>query len=389
MTFKYSLMQIFYWIMFCALYAFSNSYLSYKGLPVEQIGYILAISSLLSVLFQPIMAKLIDNHEKITVRNTLIFSFFLMFLSCIILFISNIKIINILAYIVLITSLLNTQTFIYVFIFEYINLGENVNFGLSRGLGSISFAIASFIYGKVGQNIGFSFIPIFSALLLIFVILMIFSFKKIDKVENRKEKIKEKSFLEFVKTYPKYCIFLLGIILVFIVHNSLNTFSKDIVEHFNLGAYEVGISFMLAAAVELPVMYSIVYLSKKIGYDNLLKISAVSFFVKILITYIAIKVNNVNVYYIAQLSQMGAYAIYVPVSVYYTNELMQENDRVKAQAYIGVAGTIGIILGNMFGGQIIKVFNVEMLILIGLIITIIGSTIMYMNIEKIGIKRQS
>lgn len=80
MTFKYSLMQIFYWIMFCALYAFSNSYLSYKGLPVEQIGYILAISSLLSVLFQPIMAKLIDNHEKITVRNTLIFLFLNVFI---------------------------------------------------------------------------------------------------------------------------------------------------------------------------------------------------------------------------------------------------------------------------------------------------------------------
>lgn len=33
---------------------------------------------------------------------------------------------------------------------------------------------------------------------------------------------------------------------------------------------------------------------------------------------------------------------------------MQENDRVKAQAYIGVAGTIGIILGNMFGDKLLK-----------------------------------
>ena len=79
----------------------------------------------------------------------------------------------------------------------------------------------------------------------------------------------------------------------------------NITESMGKGSKEVGIGLMIAAMVELPVMYFIVYLNKKLGYVNLFRIFSISFVIKILITIISVLTNSISLFYIAQFTQSG------------------------------------------------------------------------------------
>lgn len=379
---KYIIVQIIYWMLFCATYAFANSFLSYKGFSSYQVGLIIAISSVISVFLQPLNAKFIEKYKKVTIRNTLIFSILSITFSLVLMMIlNNLKIIF-LAYIILVVGLLNSQTYMNTFIFEYINKGEKVNFGLARGMGSLSFAMASYMYGYLGSKIGFNFIPILSLIFSIIVILLIFSFKKIEKNINI-EKKEKRNFKEFYLKYTKFVYFIIGIIFIYSGHSALNMFMLNILKELSKGSREVGIGFMLAAIVELPIMYIIVYLGKKLGYSNLIKISASVFSLKVFLTLMAVLTNNIYIFYIAQLTQIGGYAIYVPATVYYTNMVMEEKDKVKGQAYLASFATIGSILGNLLGGKLVENYSAIIMLVIFTFISMFGTIIVTINLKNV------
>lgn len=381
MTKKYTLMQVLYWAMFCSVYAFANTFLSSRGFSSTAVGAIIALSSFFSVLVQPLTAKIIEMYESVTVRNSLVFSMAVVVVNELLISFINDKFFVSVFFVLLITGLLNAQTYMYTFIFQYINQGENVNFGIARGMGSAAFAIASYFYGIIGSKFGFEFIPIWAMALSLLVIFVILSFKEIKEVSVNKKLEVKTNFIEFYHKYKKFCYVLLGMVFVFFTHNILNTFMKNILENLERGAQEVGIGFMIAAVVELPAMFYIVKLNEKFGYAKLLKVSAIAFLVKIFITYIAVLTGNVMLFYIAQITQFAGYAIYVPVAVYYTNDIMEEKDRVKGQAYMAVSGTIGSIIGNLLGGRIIEAYSLNTMLFISLIISIIGTVVVILNLE--------
>ncbi|WP_073508003.1 MFS transporter [Streptobacillus notomytis] len=381
MTKKYTIMQILYWAMFSSVYAFANSFLSSRGFNSTLIGTIMALSSFFSVLLQPLTAKLIEVYKAITVKNSLIASMMLVLINALLISYSSNKIMVSLFFVLLITGLLNAQTYMYTFIFQYINKGENINFGIARGMGSAAFAISSYFYGVIGSKIGFEFIPIWATILSLFVIFAIMSFKDIKKETINSDLEIKTNLTEFFYKYKNFCYVLIGMIFIFFTHNALNTFMRNILENLGRGSQEVGIGFMIAAVVELPAMFYIVKLNRKFGYSKLLKISAIAFLTKIVITYVTVLTGNITLFYIAQVTQFAGYAIYVPVSVYYTNHIMEEKDRIKGQAYMAVSSTIGSILGNLLGGKIIEVYSLNYMLLASLIATIIGTVILMINLE--------
>lgn len=377
-------MQVIYWIIFCAIYSFANPYLSSKGISTSFIGIFLALATLLSIFFQILSTKLIDTYDKINVRNILISSVLITFLTSILMYFSENKILLLMFFSISIAGLLNSQTYMSAFIFEYINKGKDINFGLARGCGSLAFAFSSFIYGKISLKYGYSYIPLISVLLSLFIILIVMSFENIE--ENNTENIEDikTGILEFFIKYKKFSMFMLGIAFLLFTHNAIATFMKDIVLSLEGGNSEVlGIGLMIAATLELPVMYGITYLNRKLGYIKIIRICAIFFSLKCILTFLAIMMASVDVFYMAQITQIGAYAVYLPATVYYTNAIMNKEDKVKGQAYIASAAMVGSILGNTLGGVIIDIYSVSMLILVCIILALFGSLIVWFNLEKV------
>jgi PPP family 3-phenylpropionic acid transporter len=72
-------------------------------------------------------------------------------------------------------------------------------------------------------------------------------------------------------------------------------------------------------------------------------------------------ISSMKAIYIAQLMQMLSYAILIPSTVYLSDEMMQDEDKNKGQTFIGMAITIGLILGSFIGGQLVSAGGTDLL----------------------------
>ena len=67
-----------------------------------------------------------------------------------------------------------------------------------------------------------------------------------------------------------------------------------------------------------------------------------------------------------------SFAIFVPASVYYINNLMPANDKIKGQAYMTTT-TLGGVIGSLLGGTLIDALSVPSMLLIATIISALGT----------------
>ena len=381
-TFKYLLMQMFYWACFCAIFSFANPYLSSKSVPVSTIGTILAIASILSVIIQPYLAKLIDTYEFFTVRSSILLSLIVPVFAIILMIISDNPLILYTSYTIALCGFLNVQTFMYPFIFEYMNRGYKVNFGFARGMGSISYAIASYTLGTLSAKYSLNFLPMYFLVLTILVILMILTFEPLGKIKKHEEHLPDVSLRDFYNRNKSFFVVLLAIVLIFFTATAFNNFLRNILVSINYSNYEVGICFTLSSLSEFPVMASIPLLHKKFSYYTLFLVSAVGFSLKAIMLVIGVLSGNIYLIYFSQLFQSLGFAIYIPVSLFYITDTFETRDVIKAQAYIGTALTLGSILGNYIGAQICQNISIFALLVISTIISMLGTALIVKCAKK-------
>lgn len=110
-------------------------------------------------------------------------------------------------------------------------------------------------------------------------------------------------------------------------------------------------------------------LVKRISSSRLVMLCGVFFFVKSLVYLFC---GNMMQMYAAQVLQMGAFALYIPSSVYYVNEVMAPQDTFKGQAIMAGTSTLGGVFGSLLGGLIIDYLNVRLMLIFGTIIAFVG-----------------
>lgn len=149
----------------------------------------------------------------------------------------------------------------------------------------------------------------------------------------------------------------------------------------NVGGYEatMGSAFAIAAILELPVMLSFAQLISRYHNTSLLKLAGLIFSVKAFITLIS---STVGMIYLAQSFQMLSYAIFIPGSIYYVNQVIEKKDMIKGQAFTTAATTLGGVGGSLIGGWILSAATVRLMLIVGLGISLVGSLILLMTIEK-------
>ena len=122
-----------------------------------------------------------------------------------------------------------------------------------------------------------------------------------------------------------------------------------------------------------------IILVKKRKCSTLLKLSSVFFTVKTLGVLLS---GNIYHVYAAHITQLLSFAIFVPASVYYINNLMPDNDKIKGQAYMTTTITLGGVLGSLLGGTLIDALSVPSMLLIATVISALGTLLMILFTEK-------
>lgn len=387
---KYMASQIFYFGAFAAMMGYASVYLLYKGFSNSTIGIILSLCSILAVFMQPALASFADNHKNIEIRkiiNTIVAIAIILSVALLVIPTNQtlifILIVAIFSLETTIMPLINTLAFIFE------KYGIQINFGIARGLGSVAYALTSMALGYIVEWFSPDLLPIcyvvFNALL--FIVVHLFVLPKNAQIVNADEESETEaevqenvSLLKFAGKYKKFIVFLLGFVLVYFAHTIINNFFIQIVTNVGGNSSDMGNAVFLAAMLELPTMAYFTKLSQKVNCGTLIKASIVLFLAKHAITYLA---TNMVMIYIAQVLQMGAYALFIPASVYYVNCKVDNKDIVKGQSFVTTSMTMSGVFANIIGGILLDAVGVSEVLLIGVILSLIGAVIVLFTVEKV------
>lgn len=384
---KYCLLHGVYWMCFCLLFSFSSVYLLGKGFTDRQIGAILAVGGILAVLLQSKVAEIADKSNKITLRHIIITISFLSICVAILnlVFGSSVGKIRVF-YITLVVLLQIIMPLINAIGMECVNCGIELNFGLARGIGSVTFSLLSLAIGSFLEGRNPNLIMLVGIFLYALLILIAFSFKFDQTNCNNKPKNYEQSQnlakngeITAEKKNHSFYFMLVGIVLIFSSHIILNNFLFQITKNIGGSSEQMGIAMAICAFIELPTMMSFGFLVGKIRVDVMIKVSAIFFALKTLCTFLC---TSVTALYAVQFMQLLGFALFTPASVYYVNAISAENEKAKGQALLAVAITLGGVLGNYFGGLSIETLGVSTALLIFSIFAFVGAGIILISSKK-------
>ena len=383
-TLRYIIINATYFAVYSGIHAYSSVFLLEKGFSNTLIGITLALANILSVIFQPLVAGLIDKQGKLTNRNVSMASTALLLIGSILLLIIKNGIVAIFIIFALIYMVqMVYQPIITAMYFEYEAAGCHIYYGLARGLGSAGFAVTSVFTGMAIGKFGVSILMILDIIFLTIALIVLFFFKKpaVKASEPAKDEVAHNNLFSFIKTYPGFMLFVLGAVCFFFAHNAINDYMIQIITPLGGTEAQMGTAVFLAAILELPTMALIDKVMKKISCRNLLLIAGTAFLIKTLLMLIA---PNMAVVYISQAMQMFAYAVFIPVSAYFVNQTMRRLDQVKGQAYVNVSITLGGVFSSLVCGRLLDIKGPNFMLTVSLVVTTIGLAIAFIALKVLG-----
>ena len=381
LTIKYAALQGNYWMLFGSVFTFIAVFLLSRGFSAGGVGVLMALGNITGAVLQPWIAAVADKSEKYTLKQMMMCITVLGIIPAAALALvpgSRYLAAGLLMVVMAVVSV--QQPLVNAVNGYYLSRGKSMNFGIARGTGSLGFAVLSWIMGYFVASFGENVIPIAICFLLVTMLAVLSSFRmergresgaEKDKNAKKPSEISSKgdvisrtqgSGWGLIRKYRKFFLVLAGIVFLFAFHNMVNTYLIQIMERFGGDSSDMGTSIAIAAVCEIPVMVMFSKIAERIRPNRLLKIAGLGFLLKAAAIWMA---GSVLLVHASQLLQALSFAILIPASVYYSDEVMEEQDRVKGQAFITAAITVGGMVGNLFGGKIIDAAGVPAMLTIG------------------------
>lgn len=386
-TLRYIVINATYFAVYSGIHAYASVFLLEKGFSNTLIGITLALANILSVVFQPIVAGLIDKQGKLTNRNVSLASTLLLLIgSVLLLLIRNGTVVIFLIFALIYMVQMVYQPIITAMYFEYEAAGCHIYYGLARGLGSCGFAVVSFFTGRAIGWFGVNILMILDIIFLTVALIVLYFFKKpvVDTPLPEKTDVAHNNLISFIKTYPGFMLFVMGAVCFFFAHNAINDYMIQIITPLGGNETNMGIAVSCAAFLELPSMALINKIMKKISVKNLLLISGIAFVIKHLLMLIA---PNMAVVYISQAMQMFAYAVFIPAGAYFVNQTMARLDQVKGQAYINCSITLGGVFSSLVCGRLLDIKGPHFMLIVSLAVTAAGFVIAFIALKVLSTRQ--
>ena len=380
---KYSMLQGIYFVGFCAVMGYAAVYLGSIGMSSSLIGIVLAIANILTSIAQPVLGGFVDK-SNISMKKVLMIMFgFCNILSVLLMFASKVTFLAAALFIAVSTILYTTMPLVNSLAFAFQKQGIDVKFGVARGIGSVAYALASLVLGNIVKAVSPTLMPLAYIVIFLGILPLIHSFKmpetEIDEVIEEKV-VEKESTGTFIKKHLKFMIFLAGFVLVYFDHTIINNFFINVIRNVGGNTGDMGNAVFLAAMLELPTMALFEKYKNKINIKNTIIISAIFFTLKHTLTYFA---TNMFMIYLAQATQMLAYALFIPASVYYVNQKVAVADRVKGQSLVTMSMTLSGVFASFCGGILLDAIGVHEVLLVSAILSVVGAIIVCATTENV------
>lgn len=377
---KYNIVHILFFVTYVAVYGYIAIYLQYRGLSNTEIGIVTGGGAILSIFMSPFIASLIDRVKGLTIRKLILILYCIMFFLFLSLnFISSISYIIMLFYVLLTTLVTAVIPFLSVICMNYIKKGNYINFGLSRGFGSVSYAIGAVVIGQLISIFNPEIIAYIHLLFGILLIGLLYTLPDFE-IEEKTKKEKTSSAFKIVKKYRTFFWILLGFGCMYAGATSLSTYLINIVKNLGGNTSLYGIAVFFMAASEMPVMTITYRLLKKYKSEILLFVAAIFYLLRNMIICMA---PNLFVLIVGMIFQGLSYGLLTATVTYYVNDYLQEDDQMMGQTFIGIMTTgFGYALGSIMGGILQDYLRLSSMFVFVGIITFLGFMVMFLALRK-------
>ena len=74
----------------------------------------------------------------------------------------------------------------------------------------------------------------------------------------------------------------------------------------------------------------------------------------------------------------------VVCGLYYVNSIMRTEDCVKGQSYMGISTTVANVAASWIGGILLDLYGVSTMLILGMVVAVIGTVIVFFNAQAPG-----
>ena len=366
-----------YVMLQCSFYAMSACFIGYmvpvlqtQGFNHTQIGFFLALRALFSVIFQPIIANVMDKFKSVISFNQLIAVMIIISMMM-----TGVQILNPVFYAMTFIFMMygmvtyGMVSFIDAMSTLYFYKGQKINYPVARGAGSLSYAISALLVGlfvapeRILVTQFFLFFP------LLFFILKIDCVKGADATHHESEN-QSFSYPALLRAFPFFKLFLIAIIFSFIGKELSSSFLIDVYRSLGGNNRDYGLGTFLLAASEIPAAIIFTRLADRLGIYRLMLLSFFFAFLRIFLIMLAPNLLLLN---IAQMMQMLGNGLFWAGNIQFIRTILPAKDAVKAQAAVGVCYLgIGSGVGSLLSGVILEATNLTTLLATASFFSLIG-----------------
>lgn len=371
----YAFIQGFHWIMMASL-VYAVSVFRERGLAEDKIGICLAVAPLVSIVVQPAVATLADRIvDKIPLKYIasilLVFSILGNFIW---IYAERSNILSLMVFAIFGATIYSISPLYSSMAIQFSENGHSINFSVGRGIGSLLYAVASVLFGWVIDEFGIDALLFINILILAATFLIVISFETFHGGRRVETQRKPHGIWYIMKKNKMFVYFLIASFLLFAGNSMTLSFLIDVVKKLGGGNTELGYCQFVLAISELPIAFLFMKVKNKVGIRRILQISSVFMILKMANILLA---PTLNMLILGHLFQSFGNGAYWAASVYYVEEVISPEDRVKGQSlmYIASSGLSGA-LANVVSGYIVNHYDVQILVTIGIVVGLTGMVCM-------------
>lgn len=383
---QYASLQFFYWMTNLSIYSFSSAFLLPNGFSSSQVGIVMTLGSIGSLILEPVLADIADRSRRLTPAGitSLLAGLLILCLGGLLAVQGNgtaLFVFYVLCYILqtIMQPLINEMNFFLE------RAGHNMNYGAARAMGSLGYSLFSALLGVLTQRFGISMIPLMTiAVLAVMLALLAIlsrtaSSSKDQKDVHSEEKQNPGSLMEFARTHGKLLLLTAGGTCLMFCANACGSYLLQIMNHVGGTTENMGFALSVAAISEIPAMVLFERVRRKISTGTLLKIAGIGYIVKHVILLMA---KSYAAVLFAMVFQMVSFAVYIPAIVAYMHEHTSAEDAVKGQSLMPLASSAAGLLSSFSGGFMIDRLGVSAFLAACVVMAVLGTLIVFAAVGR-------
>ena len=380
-TLVFGAVHFLYWAVFCLMVTFTSVFLLDKGLSNSVIGLILGVSYLLSALLQPVVGSFFSTHSIPRGKGIAVIYIPVAVLAFVIRFLPlNAYVIGVMmVFMITVQSML--QPSVNALYQSMETPEEPVNFGLARGLGSVSYALSSFVAGRLLAVFGPPILPAMYMIAIILLVLLLMWIKTSEvQTQGSGTAASNMSYKEMLMKYPHLRLFVPGMICLFLTYSFIDSFLIQILMSIGGNSSDLGTAITASAILELPAMVLYAWLCQKGIGLKVYRISMWIWLAKDLLTAFATSPAQL---FVIQMMGCGCAAIYVPGMMYYMRRSLPPALLLRGATLAGTATTLGSLIATLVGGWLMDHAGVHNALMLVQIPAIAGTLLMNTAIARV------